>query len=165
MPAKTHETHREAVYAAIAAWRKRNPERYRLSIQRSKANDLARHPEKAKARLQLQSAVASGRIVKPSDCENCGTRTAKRLLHGHHGSYDKPLSVRWLCVPCHKEAHQPKALSLEDKRREYLAALSTLSKTPQVGELAEAPLQQAMTLPAVSSSTKRKTGASSPLGF
>jgi hypothetical protein len=37
-----------------------------------------------------------------------------------------------------------------------------LASTPQAGELAEAPLQQAMTLPAVLSSTKRAQGLSAP---
>lgn len=114
-------------------WKDRNPERYQANRKRGTANQRARYPEKYKARSLVASAVASGKLVKPADCQECKTPTAKELLHGHHyDGYDKPLSVQWLCLPCHQEAHRKlnPAPSLEDKRKEYLAAFSALTLVP-----------------------------------
>lgn len=35
-------------------------------------------------------------------CERCGRR---RRVQAHHDDYDKPLEVRWLCPPHHREWH------------------------------------------------------------
>lgn len=43
--------------------------------------------------------VAKGVIKKPTSCEFCGTITK---LEGAHSDYSKPLDVKWLCIPCHR---------------------------------------------------------------
>ncbi len=56
---------------------------------------------KSKARAALNSAIRRG-DVRPQPCEVCGAEKA----HGHHGDYDKPLEVRWLCKPHHALVHR-----------------------------------------------------------
>lgn len=50
----------------------------------------------------LNHAVRIGKVVKPSQCENC-RRTVK--VNAHHDDYTKPLDVRWLCHQCHSDEH------------------------------------------------------------
>lgn len=60
---------------------------------------------KRSARAMLRVAVLSGRIQKPSNCEQCGKAAGGRNLHGHHEDYYRPLDVRWLCAKCHTQEH------------------------------------------------------------
>lgn len=66
----------------------------------STRNQHKRYPEKVRARLKLNRAVKSGKIVK-QPCEVCGNRE----VNGHHDDYSKPLEVRWLCMVHHKQVH------------------------------------------------------------
>lgn len=50
-------------------------------------------------------AVRSGRLER-KPCERC---SSERSL-AHHESYDRPLSVTWLCQPCHKQRHKEMVL-------------------------------------------------------
>lgn len=77
----------------------RDPERLLAASLRTKA----KYPEKVKARNLLTSAVRYGKIVKPTNCERCGTVAE---LHGHHADYSKPLDVAWLCPSCHGAEHR-----------------------------------------------------------
>jgi len=54
------------------------------------------------ARVRLNDAVQAGR-VRRGPCEVCGTT---ERVHGHHDDYAKPLEVRWLCEPHHKDHHR-----------------------------------------------------------
>lgn len=51
---------------------------------------------------QVTAAIAKGELVRGS-CEVCGT-TEK--VEGHHDDYARPLEVRWLCRPHHREWHK-----------------------------------------------------------
>lgn len=62
---------------------------------------LAKSPHKARVHRITQSAIRSGRLI-PAPCETCG---ATDRIHAHHDNYRKPLSVRWLCQPCHNRHH------------------------------------------------------------
>lgn len=57
---------------------------------------------KIKAGSFISNRVASGRIVRPEVCSNCG-------CHGdiifHHPNYDKPNEGMWLCIFCHRKLH------------------------------------------------------------
>lgn len=67
------------------------------------------NPEKHKASQELRKAIWRGEIEKPKECSKCKKR--KRIIHGHHEDYSKPLEVRWLCVSCHgkeRKAEKPK---------------------------------------------------------
>lgn len=61
------------------------------------------NPEKRAAHGAVNDAVRLGRLIKPMACETCA---AIARLDGHHDDYSKPLEVRWLCRPCHLEAHR-----------------------------------------------------------
>ena len=75
------ERGRERANAAKAAWRQRNPEKYR-------------------AQTAVGNALRDGKLVK-RPCEICGDPK----VHGHHDDYSKPLEVRWLCWVHHKTIH------------------------------------------------------------
>ncbi len=64
----------------------------------------------------ISTAVASGKVVPPNKCENCGIETR---LHGHHEDYSKPLEVKWLCPKCHKGKH-PKVKKGKQETMDYL---------------------------------------------
>ena len=48
----------------------------------------------------LRYHVQTGKIARPTECEECGG--SDRQIEGAHYDYDRPLDVRWLCVPCHR---------------------------------------------------------------
>ena len=98
---------------------KSDVKRHRLvNIDRIRAYDIARgsrqtpeyrkqykadFPDRYKARTAVSNAVRDGRLTR-QPCECCGASK----VHGHHEDYSKPLSVNWLCPPCHKWWHQLK---------------------------------------------------------
>ena len=55
------------------------------------------------ARRTLHAAVASGEVIKPTQCSECGN---VGTMHGHHDDYSKPLAVDWLCSACHGLRHR-----------------------------------------------------------
>lgn len=61
-----------------------------------------KHPERHSARSLLRYAIRAGKIVRPDNCQKCGTLCKP---DGHHADYTKPLDVMWLCKPCHVEEH------------------------------------------------------------
>lgn len=75
-------------------WRSRNPVLYTGPFK------LA-NPEKAAAHRAVDTAVRSGRLVRPSACQRCACSC---VPHGHHADYSNPLDVEWLCRACHRVA-------------------------------------------------------------
>ena len=57
-------------------------------------------PIRKRARNLAQAAVRRG-VLTRKPCEYCGHPKS----HAHHDDYSKPLNVRWLCDPCHKQEH------------------------------------------------------------
>lgn len=53
-----------------------------------------------KARELVAKAVARGDLVR-QPCEVCGAHK----VHAHHDDYSRPLDIRWLCPPHHREHH------------------------------------------------------------
>lgn len=49
------------------------------------------------------SAIRSGKLVRPDACSDCGK---KCVPHGHHHDYSLPLTVTWLCPMCHINWHK-----------------------------------------------------------
>ena len=76
--------HKEKINAVKRIWRTKN-----------------RH--KTRAHEIVAKAVRDGFLTKPKKCECCPTVGEK--LHAHHADYSKPLSVIWLCNPCHSKLH------------------------------------------------------------
>jgi|SRR5882757_1543755 len=97
----------------MATWRKLNSEKAlehdrkwraknRKKVKQFKNNYKARYPLKFIAQQALTWAVSRGKIIRPKACSNC---SSKCKPEGHHPDYSKPLSVIWLCRPCHLELH------------------------------------------------------------
>lgn len=95
------EKNRERRAEAWARWQKENPDLVVASSKRYKGQ----HPEKAAAVRTLGNAVRDGKIIKPTQCQDCRGNFPKRLIHGHHEDYSKPLEVVWVCPNCHKARH------------------------------------------------------------
>lgn len=53
---------------------------------------------------EVQKALRSGALVKPTECAWCGS--SERPIQGHHPDYDRPLMVVWICVDCHRAHHR-----------------------------------------------------------
>jgi hypothetical protein len=57
-----------------------------------------------------ETAIQQGVLVRKSVCEECGStgtfKDGRSAIQAHHDDYNKPLSVRWLCQPCHHEWHK-----------------------------------------------------------
>lgn len=58
----------------------------------------------------IEKAILRGKIKRPEICEKCGRsskfRDGRSGIQAHHGDYNKPLDVLWLCQPCHHEWHK-----------------------------------------------------------
>lgn len=78
----------------------------RLGISRQRVYQLLSpatlSPEKIRARIKFNAALASGELKRPEKCSHCGEPD---LIHGHHTDYARPLDVTWLCGRCHRSAH------------------------------------------------------------
>lgn len=113
-------------------WKKKNPEKWKMLVERNRPKKRIRdmvyarkrradhpglktkeyaewrrtHREAYRAHRIVNSAIKKG-TVKRSSCEVCG-EDRKYRVHAHHDDYRKPLQVRWLCVPHHKQQHNNK---------------------------------------------------------
>lgn len=88
-------------YRAFDRARYKRPERRAYTDGRS-VGYIATHPKARAAHSAVGNALRDRRLVK-QPCEVCGGKVA---VHAHHDDYDKPLAVRWLCVPHHSAWHQ-----------------------------------------------------------
>jgi hypothetical protein len=84
-------------------WNMKNPEKVSAMKKKSRKSNPPPDPYKFRARYTLSNAVASGRIHRPSICEDCGW---EGKIEGHHEDYNKPLEVIWLCKICHGKRHR-----------------------------------------------------------
>lgn len=57
---------------------------------------------KQEARQAVSYAIRVGTLVRPDDCSECA---GPGPVDAHHHNYDRPLSVVWLCRPCHMRHH------------------------------------------------------------
>lgn len=77
-----------------------------------KDNHFYRGGARADERAQkiLENEIRYGRMHNPGKCEVCGNESrfadGRTAIQAHHDDYNKPLSVRWLCQPCHHEWHK-----------------------------------------------------------
>lgn len=56
----------------------------------------------AQAYSLVRVAIRNGRLIRPSECEQCHISCNP---DAHHDDYDRPLDVRWLCAECHMRLH------------------------------------------------------------
>lgn len=90
---------------------------------------MATKETKTKCHQAVSKAIKSGRL-KRGPCIKCGDRY--RTL-GHHYDYRKPLSVVWMCSPCHSKHHTSKAntsavITIEGKSYKILNKLTMQNK-------------------------------------
>jgi ribosomal protein S27AE len=88
--AKFYAANRDAIRAKRREQDRANPRKKDLTTP------------KERARSKLRYAVWSGKITKPSVCDDCGSGSN---IQGHHDDYSQPLAVRWLCATCHAAVH------------------------------------------------------------
>lgn len=74
-----------------------------ISGRRSREKWIDENPIKKGASTMVGNAVRDGKLIKPSECSECGSGG---IIHGHHNDYAYPLVVRWLCAKCHTAWHQ-----------------------------------------------------------
>ena len=51
----------------------------------------------------FRKGLRRGVIERSNKCSICGS---KKKIEGHHGDYNKPLDVMWLCRKCHLSLHK-----------------------------------------------------------
>lgn len=80
--------------------------RYRLkNLAKIKAQQKAwrdKNKHKRQAHALVKRAIEKGVLMRPDECERCGTVA---LIQAHHSDYTKPLDVDWLCSKCHSAEH------------------------------------------------------------
>lgn len=59
---------------------------------------------KQRARLAVTAAIQQGKLIRPTECPNCGSQIR---IQAHHSDYSKPLEIEWLCEQCHQNLHYP----------------------------------------------------------
>lgn len=111
-------SHREEISVSMEIYRVKNRSRLAVSQELYRRANLPgfaararkhreRHPARTAARLDAYNAILRGDLVV-SPCEVCGLKPRKingrQRIEAHHDDYSKPLEVRWLCVPDHREA-------------------------------------------------------------
>jgi hypothetical protein len=94
---------RERRVAWTKAWRQRNPDKIG-----ARGRMKPRTPEQNRAHVKLHRAIRLGRLIRPSNCEECGQDPGKckngaSKIQAHHEDYSRPLDVQWLCPKCHSE--------------------------------------------------------------
>lgn len=99
---------RELIKARTKLWAENNRERANTKYREYRKLE----PEKAKARSKVGYAIATGKLLRPKNCEACGC-LCKPQAH-HYAGYDKPLTIKWLCIPCHNNEHDAFAHSKAD---------------------------------------------------
>lgn len=78
----------------------RGKEARRTAMQNYKEN----YPEKYRAQKITGNAVRGGKLKRPTNCNECGSK--HHQIEAHHEDYNKPLDVAWLCLPCHTAKHR-----------------------------------------------------------
>ena len=109
--------HRKKNIDDIRAYdRERGKEQYRIDANTKLVKDLrAKYPKMYNSHNKVNNALRDGRIFKPLFCSWCGS--SHEQIEGHHEDYNIPMSVVWLCSPCHKILHSGKGESTEKIRK------------------------------------------------
>lgn len=94
---KYREKHAAEESARRKDYNLRNPDKYAANNESKKATT------QYKAGQMLRNAVAAGKIVKPTTCQDCGK---EGRIQAHHHDYSKPFDVIWVCQKCHGKRHR-----------------------------------------------------------
>jgi len=97
---------RDDILPRRAKLNKGKPLKYRDTVNANNRKKYADDPvfkAQCRARTKCANAIKEGVLVRPKNCDRC---KKKCKPEAHHDDYNKPLSVRWLCVPCHRFTHR-----------------------------------------------------------
>ena len=72
------------------------------SVFKSRLSTCKKNPTGINARRVVEAAINAGKLVRPNFCSGCGCDNSEHRIEAHHCDYSKPLSVIWLCTPCHR---------------------------------------------------------------
>lgn len=84
----------------------------RPQLRRGEENHFYRGGDAADDAAQnlLETALKQGVVKRRETCEDCGSsgrmKDGRSSIQAHHDDYNKPLTVRWLCQPCHHAWHK-----------------------------------------------------------
>lgn len=84
----------------------------RSNIRFGKDNHFFRGGPNASDQCQniLEKAIEKGVMVRLARCQSCGSsptfKDGRSGVQAHHGDYNKPLDVTWLCQKCHHDWHK-----------------------------------------------------------
>lgn len=90
-----------------------DPERHKANVRKYRSENLEnlfetrmkmaeKNPNHKNANVAVDLALKLGYITNPGVCCGCGAVSGERRIEAHHYDYSKPLSVAWLCTPCHR---------------------------------------------------------------
>ena len=68
-----------------------------------KEEELINFKKRRYVRQLCNSALKSGKLVRPLRCELCKGKEGG--IEAHHVDYGRPLDIVWLCSICHNRAH------------------------------------------------------------
>ena len=101
------EKRRRPKYKALdKLWHQQHPKQRRAHRLKWEAQNR----DKRKAEWTVSNAIRDGKLLRPSQCSQCG---ATGDIEAHHPDYDKPLDVVWLCIPCHGETRHKEDTSFD----------------------------------------------------
>lgn len=86
--------HRRAYFAS---------EEFKIKNRECFQKYVSKYPGRKNARDITKNAIASGKLVKADNCEQCNS---SHKIEAHHDDYNKALDVRWLCRVCHGIWHR-----------------------------------------------------------
>lgn len=114
---KWYEKNRDELLLKQAEYRNENKEKINLTIKKWQQSErgkektylthkrqIAKNPEKARARWYLATQIKRNNLEKPSECSVC--KKESNRIEGHHLCYKEPLNVLWLCKKCHTAIHK-----------------------------------------------------------
>lgn len=106
--AKHYGVSRQGMYDIL----RRRGTKMRPNTRVGPANHFYRGGSLASDRAQntLEKAIQKGIVEKKLVCEICGKapvmRDGRSGVQAHHPDYNRPLTVMWLCQPCHHKWHK-----------------------------------------------------------
>lgn len=107
-----HEANRERARDRTRQWHLANPDRSRAHKREWMERNADRMRLAGQAHSLVHEAIKRGELIRGTKCESCDK---EGFCEASHEDYSRPLDVRWLCRPCHrqKDAQQPRTKDVE----------------------------------------------------
>jgi hypothetical protein len=91
--------YRREIIKNVTEWASAHPERVREHTKRWAASNPERHKMYKRAHARVAYALRTGKMTRPNTCERCQSAGP---IEAAHFDYSRPLEVKWLCRPCHR---------------------------------------------------------------